>query len=67
VGKENVIFEGAPWSDDISHGELIRAGYDQTMVIDGGKFLYLYQGFAPGTNTSDYNGIPWQLGLLTSK
>jgi len=26
---------------------------------------YLYQGLVPGTNTSDYNAIPWQLGLLT--
>jgi endo-1,4-beta-xylanase len=67
AGKQNVSFDGTPWSDDISHGEMIRAGYDETMVIDGKKLHYLYQGFAPGTNTSNYNAIPWQLGLLTLK
>jgi endo-1,4-beta-xylanase len=64
AGKQNVT---KPWSDDISHGELIRAGHDETMVIDGMKLRYLYQAFTPGANTSDYNAIPWQLGLLTLK
>jgi endo-1,4-beta-xylanase len=68
AGKQNVTFQGEPWSDDISHGEMIRAGYDQTMEIDGAKPLqFLYQGFLPGSDTSDYNGIPWRLGLLTLK
>jgi endo-1,4-beta-xylanase len=67
AGKQNVSFAGPAWTDDISHGEMIRAGYDETMVIDGAKLQYLYQGFAPAAPTGDYNGIPWQLGLLTSK
>jgi endo-1,4-beta-xylanase len=67
AGKANVTFDGPPWTDNISHGEMIRAGYDETMVIDGSMLRFLYQGFAPGANTSDYNAIPWQLGLLTLK
>jgi endo-1,4-beta-xylanase len=67
AGTQNVSFGGTAWTADISHGEMIRAGHDETMVIDGDKLQYLYQGFAPTANTSDYNGIPWQLGLLTSK
>jgi endo-1,4-beta-xylanase len=68
AGKQNVTFQGEPWSDDISHGEMIRAGDDQRMEIDGGKPLqFLYQGFQTGSDTSDYNGIPWRLGLLTLK
>jgi hypothetical protein len=67
AGKQNVRFAGPAWTDDISHGEMIRAGYDETMAIDGSKLAYLYQGFAPGANTSEYNAIPWQLGLLTLK
>ena len=67
AGEHNVKFEGAPWTRDISHGEMIRAGYDQTMLIDGEKLQYLYQGFLPSADTSDYNGIPWHLGLLTPK
>jgi endo-1,4-beta-xylanase len=68
AGKQNVSFDGAAWSDDISHGEMIRAGHDETMTIDGGaKLQYLFQSFAPGAPTSNYNAIPWQLGLLTLK
>jgi endo-1,4-beta-xylanase len=67
AGEQNVAFAGQPWSRDISHGELVRAGYDETMAIDGTKLQYLYQGFAPGADTSNYNAIPWQLGLLTLK
>ena len=65
AGKHNVTFAGTAWSDDISHGELIRAGHDETMAIDGSRLQYLYQGFVPSANTSNYNAIPWQLGLLT--
>jgi endo-1,4-beta-xylanase len=67
AGKQNVTFSGKAWTDDISHGELIRAGYDETMVIDGAKLQFLYQAFDPAKNSSDYNAIPWQLGLLTAK
>lgn len=67
AGKQNVSFEGEAWTNDISHGEMIRAGHDETMVIDGAKLQYLYQGFAPTADTANYNAIPWQLGLLTAK
>jgi endo-1,4-beta-xylanase len=67
AGKSNVTFEGAAWTDDISHGELIRAGYDERLTIDACRFAYLFQGFDPATDTSEYNSIPWKLGLLTSK
>jgi endo-1,4-beta-xylanase len=67
AGIQNVTFQGSPWCDDISHGEMIRVGYDETMVIDGKKLQYLYQGFQRGADTSSYNAIPWQLGLLTLK
>jgi endo-1,4-beta-xylanase len=67
AGKENVTFEGAVWTQNISHGELIRAGHDETMAIDGSKLQFLYQGFSPTADSSDYNAIPWQLGLLTAK
>ena len=67
AGMRNTTFEGAPWANDISHGELIRAGHDETMAIDASKWQYLFQAFDPMANTSDYNGIPWNLGLLTLK
>jgi endo-1,4-beta-xylanase len=67
AGARNVSFAGAPWTRDISHGEMVRAGYDETMVIDGTKLQYLFQGFDPEAPAANYNAIPWRLGLLTSK
>jgi hypothetical protein len=66
AGKANVAFDGAAWTDDISHGEMIRAGHDETMAIDGVGLRYPYQGLAPPAKTSN-NAIPWQLGLLTTR
>jgi endo-1,4-beta-xylanase len=65
AGGRNVTFDGTAWSHDISHGEMIRVGYDETMAIDRARLQYLYQGFTPSGDTSNYNAIPWQLGLLT--
>jgi endo-1,4-beta-xylanase len=45
---------------------MIRDGYDQTVTIDTCHLQYLYQGTNPSApNDAGYNGIPWQLGLLT--
>ena len=60
----NTTFSGTPWTQDISSGEMIRSGYDQTLTISPCKIQYLYQGDAPGTY-SNYNAIPWRIGMLT--
>ncbi len=63
-GLANVTFESgvSPWTRDFSHGELLRAGYDQTMTIDGKSLRFLYQGKTG--NAAGYNLIPWSLGIL---
>jgi endo-1,4-beta-xylanase len=60
----NVTFPGGTWSQDISHGEMIRAGVDQTLTIDPCHLRYLYQGMDPSA-AGEYSQLPWRLGLLT--
>jgi hypothetical protein len=65
AGAANVTFEGADWSDDVSHGELIRAGHDEKMIVNACRLQFLYQGVDPNSGVSDYGLLPYRLGLLT--
>ncbi|WP_274383869.1 non-reducing end alpha-L-arabinofuranosidase family hydrolase, partial [Saccharothrix deserti] len=62
--SNNVAFDGTAWTRDISHGEMIRNGIDQTMTISPCNLRYVYQGKDSNANDS-YNFLPWRLGLLT--
>jgi hypothetical protein len=60
------MFPSRQWTNDISHGELIRTGYDQNLEIDPCHLRPFYQGLNPaGDDGGPYSQIPWQLGLLT--
>jgi hypothetical protein len=67
AGAANVSFEGERWTDDISHGEMIRAGHDETMAISGCNMQFLYQGVDPHSGAPSYDHLPYRLGLIRAK
>lgn len=56
---------GQPWTESISHGELLRAGVDQRLEVDPANLRFLFQGVTDHARAGKpYGQIPWRLGLL---
>jgi len=55
-----------PWTDNISHGELVRDGIDQTLVIDPGELRFVFQGMLDRDKArKGYGQFQWRIGMLT--
>jgi hypothetical protein len=55
-----------PWTDNVSHGELVREGIDQTMMIDPADLRFVFQGMLEEDKSGrGYGQFPWRIGMLT--
>jgi len=55
-----------PWTDNISHGELIRDGYDQSLVVDPAHLRFVFQGMWEKDKADKaYGAFEWRIGMLT--
>ncbi len=53
------------WTDNISHGELLRDGNDETLTVDPAHLRFLIQGVLQRDKPPQYGRIPWRIGMLT--
>lgn len=55
-----------PWTDNISHGELIRDGYDETLTVDPRDLRFVFQGMWDKDKAgTSYGQFQWRIGMLT--
>jgi hypothetical protein len=65
AGLANVSFTGSQWTNDISHGEMMRYQNDAKSVLDPNNMQFVYQGRDPASGGA-YELLPYRLGLLTA-
>ncbi|MFB3894007.1 MAG: non-reducing end alpha-L-arabinofuranosidase family hydrolase [Phycisphaerae bacterium] len=56
------------WTDNISHGELIRDSNDETLTVDPANLRFIIQGATEKEKAAagGYGRIPWRIGVLTA-
>jgi hypothetical protein len=53
------------WTTNVSHGELLRTGVDETIEVDPADVRLLFQGASDAEYRGNpYGKIPWRLGIL---
>ena len=63
VWRGNMVYNADKWTTNVSHGELIRAGYNQKLEInDINRVDFLIQGTT--SLSGEYQQIIWDLGVI---
>ena len=54
------------WTDNVSHGELVRDNNDQTMMVDPANLRFVFQGMLDKDKSGKgYGQFSWRIGILT--
>jgi endo-1,4-beta-xylanase len=48
----------------VSHGEVIRSGFDEKMEYDPNNCRWIIQGILKNEIGDDYPSLPWKLGII---
>jgi hypothetical protein len=60
----NLVFNGSAWTNNVSHGDILRAGVNQRLEInDINRADFLIQGTTQ-LSCCTYQQIPWDLGII---
>lgn len=57
--------KASAWTEMISHGELLRDGYDQRMEYSPRNCRWIIQGILKKHLKEGYDSLPWQLGIMS--
>jgi len=52
------------WTDQVSHGEMIRTGYNQKLEYDPADGRFLIQGRPSREHMGEYQRLGWRLGII---
>ncbi len=56
--------ESEQWTEMVSHGEVIRSGYNQFLEYNPESCRWVIQGIMINELTDDYPSLPWKLGVI---
>jgi endo-1,4-beta-xylanase len=53
------------WTEMVSHGELLRSGYNEKMEYEPNGCRWLIQGVLKKDSKVPYPSLPWKLGIIS--
>jgi len=65
TGKQLVpVGTNGIWTEMVSHGEVIRSGYNEQMEYNPKACRWLFQGILEKENKGPYELLPWKIGIM---
>jgi arabinoxylan arabinofuranohydrolase len=62
---DQLRYTGKAWTDMVSHGEVLRSGYDQRMEYEPCGCRWIVQGILSKDVAGPYPSLRWKLGVMT--